>query len=88
MNESNIHSNRPRFFDPDMAEVASFHHRSKIYESHLKQVRTFLWIALAVFSVLFYWYGEANRYTHAKDLMILDTKTGWIYNHKGDRIGK
>lgn len=77
---------RPRFFDPDMAEVASFHHRSKIYESHLKQVRIFLWVALIVFAGLFYWYGETNRYQHVKNLIILDSKTGTSYDQKGNRI--
>lgn len=74
---------RPRFFDPDMAEVASFHHRSKIYESHLKQVRIFLWVALIIFSVLFFWYGESGRYTHVKDYFFLDTKTGKLYDSQG-----
>lgn len=74
---------RPRFFDPDMAEVASFHERSKIYESHLKKVRVILWVALIVFSILFYWFGENGRYTHAKDHYILDTKTGKVYSETG-----
>lgn len=77
---------RPRFFDPDMAEVASFHHRSKIYESHLKQVRIFLWAALIVFSILFFWFSENGRYSHEKDWYILDTKTGQVYDYGGKKI--
>jgi hypothetical protein len=77
---------RPRFFDPDMAEVASFHQRSKIYESHLKQVRIILWAALIVFSILFYWFGENGRYVHAKDFLILDTKTGQLFDYKGKKL--
>lgn len=80
------HLNKPRFFDPDMAELASFHHRSKIYESHLKQVRILLWVALIVFAGLFYWYGETNRYQHAKNLTVLDSKTGWLYDYIGERL--
>lgn len=77
---------RPRFFDPDMAEVASFQERSKIYESHLKKVRVILWVALFVFSILFYWFGENGRYVHAKDLLVLDTKTGQIFTYQGEKL--
>lgn len=79
---------RIRTFDPVMAELATHHRRNEIYQKHLKDMRLFFWAALIILSILFYWYGETNRYTIAKDYFILDTKTGWIYDHTGKRIDK
>lgn len=88
MEENLADPDRIRTFDPVMAEIATHHHRNTIYQNHLKDLRTFFWVALIVLSILFYWYGETNRYSHVKDYYILDTKTGWIYDYKGEKIGQ
>lgn len=71
---------KPDFFDPKLAELATFRQRGNIYQNHLRQIRIFLWISLFVFSALFYWIGEKNRYVHIKDNIVLDTKTGAFLN--------
>jgi hypothetical protein len=51
-----------------------------IYKAHLKKMRTFWWVALTIFSLLFYWYGENDRYKYTGEL-VLDSKTGKIYHY-------
>ncbi len=88
MKENLSDPDRIRAFDPVLAELSTHHRRNEIYQKHLKDLRLFLWVALIIFSILFYWYGETNRYTHAKDYFILDTKTGWMYDTNGKRVDK
>lgn len=73
-------------FNPEMAEIASFHHRTEEYKKHLEKLRLFFWVALIVLSALIYWHGETDRYRHVKDNIFVDTKTGLIYNHLGEQV--
>lgn len=73
-----------RIFKPFPPELEARRITEEIYKSHFKKIRTFLWVALIVISVLFYWYGENGRYQHTKDYQMIDTKTGKYYwYHEG-----
>jgi hypothetical protein len=83
--ENKIDPDRIRAFDPVLAELSTLHHRNEIYGKHLKEIRKFLWLALIVLSVLIYWNGERDRYRHVENFILLDTKTGIVYDSEGNR---
>lgn len=75
-----------RLFKTLPPEVEAQWAKDRIYEKHLKKIRTFLWVSLIVISVLFYWYGENGRYQKVNDYYYIDTKTGEIFDSNGDPI--
>lgn len=75
----------PRFFDPEMAELASFHHRTKTYESHLKKIRIILVIGLSIIIFLLWQFSTNGRFRPitSDGQLIVDSRTGEVFTYEG-----
>lgn len=75
------------FFDPELAELATFRQRSEIYQTHLRKLRKMMWIALSIFFVICWQFSQNGRYQtfpnaegHA---LIIDTRNGSAFDLAG-----
>lgn len=84
-------STRTTFFDPELAELATFRHRSEIYMTHLKKLRKMIWIGTIIFLAIFWQLSQNGRYQALPNAdghaLVLDTRTGATFDLKGVWIG-
>lgn len=91
MENEEIHHDKPRFFDPELAELATFRQRSEIYKAHLQRLRKMIWIGLTIFLVICWQFSRNGRYQALPNAeghaIILDTRNGAAFNLGGNWIG-
>lgn len=74
-----IHSD-PKLYNVEAGILLEHAMKFDEYRRHLKHRRLFWWVALVVAAILLFWWGESDRYKMQGNTLILDTKTGTLYD--------